>query len=209
MMNGQKADNNEGSAHKGGLMKNTAVIALIVLLGAASSFAFDNNRKGLVFGAGIAFTPYSKVQETKSNDYAKGIGEGAHGLLGYGIDARDLIVAEINGSFCKSTSIHAYPYYIKRENDYQATQAFYGIAWYRYYGRVDKSFFTTVGVGYYYFNLHDYDRTEKGNALLLGLGYEFGHHIQCGAYLALGKSTYRNWKLSHRQLNLMISSIAF
>jgi hypothetical protein len=182
-------------------MKKVIIIVLLLFAANCAAKVFDNQRKGVVFGAGIAFTPYSTVSPYYLKDRT-GMGLGGHVLLGYGFSSRDFIVAEVNGSYCQSSEGLG-------PEKHHASQGFYGISWYHYYGRVEKSLFTVFGVGYYAFKVQYLERDKKGNALLLGIGYEFGRHVQCGVYYAAGETGERSPYVSHRQLNLMVSSIAF
>ena len=175
------------------------VVASLVTV--SSLYALDNKRKGIIFGAGIAVTPYSTVSPYYGQDRA-GRGLGGNALLGYGFGSRDLIVAEVNGSYCQSNEEPI-------SEKYHASQGFYGIAWYHYYGRVTKSLFTVFGVGYYAFKVQYLERDKKGNALLFGVGYEFGRHLQFAVYYATGETGQRSPYISHQQINLMISSLAF
>jgi hypothetical protein len=97
--------------------------------------------------------------------------------------------------------------------DEQVAQGFDGFAWYHYFGPQGKSFFSTVGLGLYYFKLENYDANDYGAAFMIGGGYEFTRHIQVGAYFAAGRTEMQLFitkhEMSHKQVNIIVSAIAF
>ena len=93
--------------------------------------------------------------------------------------------------------------------DWSVVQGFNGATWYHYFGRTGKSFFTTLGLGVYYFKVEDFDTNDPGGALLFGGGYEFAKHRQFGLSVAAGRTKSSGVDFDHVHISLLISGIAF
>ncbi|MFH1699116.1 MAG: outer membrane beta-barrel protein [Candidatus Zixiibacteriota bacterium] len=198
------------------MKKNFYLLLLVTLILCSTAVGFDGDRKGFVLGGGLGFSPASKwktelipdlnlaFEETKA-------GLGVNLLLGYAWDEYNMLVLEGN--------VAGYETDLKNVT---ATQGFGGVAWYHYYGAKGSSFFTTVGVGGYNFelefkkdNITVSGSNDPGFGMLFGAGYEFAPHFQAGAYFSFGKtksvddSTNTEVEFDHAHINLMVTLIAF
>jgi hypothetical protein len=186
-------------------MKRSAVFgAVLVLLVATGARAFDGQRKGFVLGGGVGFAPLASWQAdipvfnaTVPADEQKS-GFGVQFIIGGAFDERNMLVYE--GQVVGYNSDIA---------GWSVVQGFNGAAWYHYYGSTGRSFFTTVGLGLYYFKVEDFAGNDPGGALLLGIGFEFAKHWQLGLSLAVGRTTWGGVDIDHAHINLLISGIAF
>ena len=203
------ADNKQGLADRGRLMKNTIIIALIVLLGAASASAFDGKRKGFVLGGGLGlaleagwsidgtYNGLTDASETKT-------GFAGQVVIGYDWNEHNMIVYEGNYSGYESDLLSSDPYYINRD----IFQGITGVSWYHYFGRVGRSAFATVGAGMYVFAIGNDGGNERRGGIQIGGGSEFARHFQIGLYIAVGR-TERYVDFSHSQINLLVSEVGF
>jgi len=177
--------------------------ALLVLL-ATSAQAFDGQRKGFVLGGGAGFTPIASWKAdipvfftTVPVDEQKP-GFGLQFIIGGAFDERNMLVYEGNAAAYKSDIA-----------DWNVAQGFNGAAWYHYFGPTGNSFFTTLGLGVYYFKVEDFDANDLGGALLLGGGYEFTQHWQFGLSVAAGRTSVDSVDFDHMHISLLITGIAF
>ena len=198
------------------MKKLSVILAFILAFTATVACGFDGNRQGFVLGGGLGISPASKwktdifpeldlaFEETKA-------GIGVNILIGYAWDEYNMLVLEGNVAG-----------YETGFDNLTATQGFGGLAWYHYYGAKGATFFTTVGIGSYNFELeYKYDNikvsgsNDPGFGMLFGLGYEFTRHFQAGAYFSFGKTKAideRNdveVEFDHAHINLMVSVVAF
>ncbi len=87
------------------------------------------------------------------------------------------------------------------------SQHFYGIAWYRYYGPVGHSFFTSSALGLSSINAYHYD--GYGPGLLVGGGYEFGRHFQVEGCITGGRILTSNFDSNVIHLGVVLTAILY
>ncbi|MCP4566939.1 MAG: porin family protein [FCB group bacterium] len=192
-------------------MKKACVLLVIsILILSSAALGFDGNRKGFVLGGGLGFSPASnwktelvpdlelEFEETKA-------GIGVNLLLGYAFDEYNMLVVEGNVAG-----------YETGFDDLTATQGFGGVAWYHYFGAKGATFFTTVGMGSYNFelklkkdNIEVSGSNDPGFGMLFGVGYEFSRHFQAGAYFSFGKTEAGPVEFDHAHINLLVSVVAY
>jgi len=192
-------------------MKRLTILVLAVLVVATgSTYAFDGNRKGFVLGGGLGVAAVCNWK-VDVDLYGWDLGEvdesrtgvGVQFVIGGAFDERNVLVYEGNVAGFSSELLA----------DESVAQGFNGAAFYHYWGPKGKSVFTAVGLGAYYFKVGDFDPTNPGGALLLGVGYEFSPHWQVGVYFTGGKSSEKYAGLTgdfeHGNLSILFSGIAF
>lgn len=176
-------------------MKKVLLITVLCILVASSAWSFDNMRKGFVLGGGLGMAPSAKFSIDGFAGDVNKTGFGLNFLAGYGWDEFNMIVYEGN--------IAGYS-----ENSINVTQGFNGASWYHYFGPMGHSFYSTVGLGMYFFSIEQYS-ASPGGAILLGGGYEFSDHWQVGAYLASGKTSDGPYDFKHTHFSILVSGVAF
>jgi len=187
----------------------TALVVTLALMLSGSVLGFDGQRKGFVLGGGLGFTPAAswKVDIDYFGqgvvDYDEnGAGVAVQFVIGGAFDEHNMLVYEGNVVGYNSDLF-----------DESIAQGFNGAAWYHYFGETGKSFFTTLGVGFCYYKVGDYDATTPGGAILLGGGYEFSRHWQIGGFLSFGKTTDEALGLegtfNHSHISVIVSGVAF
>ncbi len=158
-------------------MRSVIIVSLVVLLGAASTFAFDGKRKGFIVGGGLGFAPSiqwsqsSSYYEHRFGDAKDESGIGINLAIGFAWSKHNMLVYEANG--CGYESL------LSSDEAVQGVDCF---SWYHFYGYTGRSLFTAVGIGFYHHDVSGERRTESGGALLLGGGFEFARHFQMGFY---------------------------
>ena len=179
-------------------------IVLLSILMTASASGFDGNRKGFVLGGGLGFSPLAKysfvdpIFNTGLTIEEEKTGVALQFVIGYGWDEQNLIVYEGNVvGYCSD--------YINKS----MAQGFNGASWFHYYGLPGKSIYTTVGLGFYVFDVEDFDANDPGIGVLLGVGYEFSKHWQFGCNLGFGKTSDHGVDFEHTHISVMFSGIAF
>jgi hypothetical protein len=172
-------------------------LVLIVLL-STSTFAFDGNRKGFVLGGGLGFALQGKYSFDAIDFEEDGSGLALNLVIGGAFDERNMLVYEGNVMGYTSDLF-----------DRLITQGFNGASWYHYFGETGRSFYSTLGIGFYVFEMEDFDSNDPGFGLLLGGGYEFAKHWQVGAYYSYGKTSDAGFDFTHHHINLLFTGIAF
>ena len=190
------------------MSRNSVIVLITCLLLAGTALGFDGQRKGFVLGGGLGFAPVAHWEVDANLFGLQGsaeedkFGVALQFVIGGAFDEHNMLVYEGNVAGFKSDF-----------GDEGIAQGFNGAAWYHYFGPVGKSFYTTVGLGFYYFKIGDYDATDPGGALLLGGGYEFSPHWQIGVSLTVGSTSesipLASADLKHANLSVMVSGIAF
>jgi hypothetical protein len=200
-------------------MKTTMIlITLLILCSLASSAsAFDGERKGFVLGFGLGFSPAAHSSHTNEGVTFEETASGGAGsfYLGYGWNEKNTLVFDSTFTFFTSRL------YNRRET----IQGFTGVSWYHYYGKKGKSFFTTLGVGMYSYDLEgiyihiDFNPedseprpqfpTDDGPGFLLGAGYEFSSHWQVGAFLSAGATQNFETDFNHAHFSVMVQGTLF
>lgn len=188
-------------------MRKMLLVTAIFSIICGSAAGFDGKRKGFVLGGGIGFSPY--IHWSVENDLAFGeddaAGAGVNFIIGYAWDEQNMIVYDGQGA--------AYA-----KGDATIAQGGSFASWYHYFGPAGKSFFTTVGLGLYTWQIEDIDANEPGAAFMFGGGYEFSRHWQVGVYISGGKSTLQlaslmgsslDFDMTHTTLNVLIGGVAF
>jgi hypothetical protein len=178
--------------------------ALLLVLLATGARAFDGQRKGFVLGGGAGFAPIASwkvdipIFDTTVPVDEQKPGFGLQFLIGGAFDEHNMLVYEAN--------------FVGYQSDianWSVAQGFSGAAWYHYFGPTGRSFFTTLGLGIYYFKVEDFDANDPGGALLFGGGYEFAPHWQFGLSVAAGRTSDAGVDFDHVHFGLLVSGIAF
>ncbi|MCH8027718.1 MAG: outer membrane beta-barrel protein [candidate division Zixibacteria bacterium] len=181
-------------------MKNLlAILTVLTLVLASSSFGFDGHRRGFVLGGGLGFSPVASWEVDGTTIDESGAGIGLNLLIGYAWDDQNMIVYEGNIAGWKSD------FFLDR----QVSQGFNGASWYHYFGETGRTAFTTLGIGYYVFGVEDFDNNDLGLGILAGAGYEFAKHWQIGAYYSLGKTSDSFFDYNHYHFNFLVGGIFF
>ena len=193
------------------MKKVFVILAIFLLLLSSTGFAFDGSRKGFVLGGGLGLAPVAKWEGdpipwfmTKYDESRVGLGLNL--LIGYAWDEFNMIVYEGNMVAYQSDLLY----------NVDIIQGFNGAAWYHYFGPQGKTFFSTVGLGVYTFDLEwQYENVtvsgsnDPGIALMIGGGYEFARHFQAGLYVSTGKTTEPHYDYEHAHLSILVSAVAF
>ena len=158
-------------------------IAVIALLMTGSASAFDHDRRGFVFGAGVGFSPSASWETDPyylpgNADHA---GFAAHVVVGSCKNSHDVIAGEWNAALYSSQTD------LTPSKSVSVLQWQLAASWYHYYGRSGRPLFTVLGFGPYFLTPAWNELTEFGGALLLGGGYEFARHMQIGVYYTFGR----------------------
>ena len=185
-------------------------MCLLSLVGSVSGF--DNDRSGMVMGAGAGLSPVIHLSEqvTWMNEHqtvAKEVndrtkpGVNLHLLLGWGFDHANVL------SLMNDLNAHT-------QTGRRRLTLFTGLVWHHYYVRDRRGFFSAVGLG-----LCRYlpENTPPGNAagpgLLLGGGLLMSPHWQLGLYATLGSSSGVNGRFDtdrdHWSLSTSVTAVAF
>ncbi len=180
------------------MSKQILVCLFLIVLMSSTAFAFDGNRKGFVLGGGIGFSPQGKWTFDALDYDESGAGLAFHFIIGGGLNERNLLVYEGNVMAYTSDLF-----------DQTIAQGFNGASWYHYFGNLGRSFFTTVGLGFYVFDVDEFDSNDPGFGMLLGGGYEFARHWQAGAYFSFGKTSDAGFDFTHHHINFLISGFLF
>lgn len=181
-----------------------AITLVAVLLLSVSSFAFDGNRKGFVLGGGLGLGAVGSwkvdvpIFGTTIPVDESGTGVAVQFVIGGAFDEHNMLVYEGNVIGYQSDLF-----------DESIGQGFNGAAWYHYFSDPGKTPFTTLGLGFYYFKVGDFDATDPKIALLVGGGYEFAKHWQTGVYFSFGQTAESGIDFDHWHLNFIVSGIAF
>ncbi len=201
-------------------MKRLVFFLLVaVVMIASSAQAFDGMRKGFVLGGGLGYSPYSKwsieisgsifgqVVDEKIDE--SNTGPGVDFIIGYAWNEQNMIVYQGTGLIYNSEFFGEHGGGLLIEDSRQATQAFNGISYYRYFGPVGKSAFAAVGVGGYFWKVKDFEANDPGPAYLVGAGYEFVRHVQAGVFVSGGQTTDSGFDFGHMHVSIQVTAIAF
>jgi hypothetical protein len=181
------------------MKKLLGILTVLTLVLTSSSFGFDGNRKGFVLGGGLGFSPAASWEVDGTSLDESGAGFGLNLVIGFGWDEQNMIVYE--GNVAGWTS----DFFLDR----QVSQGFNGASWYHYFGPAGSSAFTTLGIGYYIFDVEGFDSNNPGLGLLAGAGYEFARHWQVGGYFSYGKTSDPFFDYNHYHINILVSGVAF
>jgi hypothetical protein len=190
---------------KGKLLVTGLVLSLVVT---SSAMAFDGRRKGFVLGGGLGLAPIATWEGDLGNisDFEDtGIGGGLQILIGYAWDEFNMIVYEGNGVAYESEVFIV---------DFTAYQGFTGASWYHYFGPSGRTFFTVVGIGFYFFE-GEFEHTnvtfenDPGGGVLFGGGYEFARHWQVAGFVSAGRTSEPGIDYDHTHVNVLVSGVAF
>ena len=184
-------------------MRRLALAVALVVLTAAGAQAFDGNRKGFVLGGGLGFAPVGawKLDNTPADEARAGIGLNL--LLGYAWDEKNMIVYEGNVVGYTSNVFR-----LAGQNK-TVSQGFNGAAWYHYFGRKGRSWFSVAGLGIYSMDVEGFSANNPGAGILLGGGFEFAAHYQVGLYLSTGKTSDGPADFTNSHLSVLFNAIAF
>lgn len=178
-------------------------VLLLVCLFYVTSFcdAFDGNRKGLVLGGGVGFSPKA---EWNWNDMFAGenkSGVGWEFLFGYAWNNKNILVAEYNGALFSSDFYNQ-----------DVILLYAGPVWYHYFKEGSKGWYTAIGLWRYGISLVEDNKLANGWGGIVGGGYEFTKQVQVGIYYGAGKIKYcgsdddRSWC---QHINLIITVVAY
>ena len=185
-------------------MRKILLVLLLALTALpASSSAFNGERKGFVLGGGLGLAPMARWSVDvfgDSYDESK-VGFGVQLVIGYAWDEFNMIVYEGN--------VTGFSQDFGSYGSQSIAQGFNGASWYHYFGPKGCTFFTTAGLGFYYFDVEDFDTNDAGIGYLLGGGYEFTPHVQAGIYLSGGKTSDPLLDYGHNNFSLLVSAVAF
>ncbi len=178
-------------------------VAVILFMATAAS-AFNHHRQGFALGVGLGVTPTARWETSfRAEEH---VGFGVNGYIGYGWDAHNFLLFEVNSTRCGSEEVD------------WTDQGFIGPAWYHYFGRPGRSAFTMVGMGLYNFSstyfgsLWNETRTrtnDPGPGMLLGGGYEFARHLQIGGYLGFGRTTGILGNYDHVHFSILVGAMGY
>lgn len=189
------------------MKKILAVVFVLLTAMATSSFGFNGNRQGFVLGGGLGLAPTSRwegnVYDISSGQIVRadenGVGLGLNFIIGYAWDEYNMIVYEGNVTAWSSDLFI----------DQSIAQGFNGAAWYHYFSTAGRSAFTAAGLGFYVFDVGDYDANDPKLGLLAGAGYEFARHWQVGGYIGIGQTSDPGGDWDHTHLSILVSGVAF
>ena len=182
-----------------------ALLAAALAMMPLAASAFDDEREGIVLGAGAGLAPVARWSTEFSSEDK--FGAALQFFAGYAWNERDMIGLEGNAALYHSAHFNADS--LLDSGDMLTWQGFQGAAWYHYWGQPARILFTVVGLG-----LYDFDRgrgyhSDPGGAWLLGAGYQFTRHLQAGVYFAAGRTYDEGPDATHRHLSLLLSHMAF
>lgn len=176
----------------------------ILLCAASTACAFNHHRKGFALGIGFGVTPEAGWETSFARE--ENTGFGFSGQIGYGWDAHNLLVLEVNSTRYGTVL-----------GDW-ADQGYVGPVWYHYFGKPGHSTFTAAGIGLYTFSytywgsLWSETRTTSnvgGPGMLLGGGYEFARHLQIGGYLGFGRTTGDFGNYDHVHFSILVGAMGY
>jgi len=177
------------------------VLLVYSLLAPTVAEAFDGNRKGLVFGAGmvLAFNvswsrSFGDFVETKQ-------GVLASIFIGHGFSSKDLLVFGVAGtSFTSEFVLNA-----------RAIQSIYGLQWIHYLKRGNRQriFYTSLGVGMMVFSSIKIPTGRKGIGFNSEFGIELKKHFQIGVYGIFGWTGNDTTSTEHRQTGFLFRVLAY
>ena len=180
------------------------VLIAVMLFAATDALAFNHQRQGFALGVGLGVAPTVRWETSWRTE--EHVGFGVNGYIGYGWDAHNILLFEINSTRCGSDEVD------------WADATFIGPTWYHYFGRPGRSAFTTVGLGVYTFSvtyfgsLWEETRTrinDPGPGMLLGGGYEFARHLLIGGYLGFGRTTGPLGNYDHVHFSILLGAIGY
>lgn len=186
-------------------MKRILSAGLLVLLFASGAAAIvDGQRRGIVIGGGLGIAPVARWDDGR-------VHENHHALAlqffaGYGIDNRNVIVLEVNGTVYSSPRYNST--WLWGTDDILTAQSFEGVAWYHYYRPAGRSFFTTVGAGMFAFDRGRKYYSDRGPGYQLGGGFEFFRHIQLGLYF-MGGRTWDASDYTHMNVSFILTGVLY
>ena len=180
------------------MRRQILVCLFLLVLMSSTAFAFDGNRKGFVLGGGIGFAPQGKWTFDALGIDEDGAGLGLNLIIGGAFTEHDMLVYEGNVMGYTSDLFNK-----------TISQGFNGASWYHYFGKTGRSLYSTLGLGFYVFDVEDLDSNDPGFGLLLGGGYEFAKHWQVGAYYSYGQTSDAGFDFTHHHINILITGIAF
>jgi hypothetical protein len=176
-----------------------AMLMVYVLIFSAAASAFDGQRKGFVLGAGLGPGIVSTYHIDSVDESGAGIG--ANVIIGYAWNNRNIAVWQLNGN---SHNIDAF--------EHQGEQFYTGPTWYHYFKTDTQSLYSAVGAWQYAVWEIGEGYQSIGWAFIVGAGYEFARHLQCGVFYSHAwirhypDDRYHGWS-SH--LNILVTAFAY
>ncbi len=196
-----------------------SLCAILILIGATPSHAFNGMRRGFVLGGGLGVAPAVHYSKDVSGDGDASLeppeetkrGPAGNLFLGYGWNEQNLIVFEFNLSSMESDELGS---------DARISQGYAGPAWYHYFKPIAPTFFSIAGVGFYSCQVDegasDWGRGwregyshDRGFGWQGGAGYEISHHLQVSFVVNGGKTSHFNIDYSHLNVEFLIGAVAF
>jgi len=186
-------------------MKKTGwIIAMAILMLPLTSSAFNGLRKGFVLGGGLGFSPISRWSAGTFDESSAGLALNL--IIGYAWDEQNMLVYEGNVTAYSTAYLGNQALF---EPSPTISQGFNGASWYHYFGPVGQSFFTVAGLGFYVFQVEDYDANDLGGGYLLGGGYEFTRHVQVAGYFSGGQTKVSGGTFGHNHVSVVVNAVAF
>jgi hypothetical protein len=172
------------------------VFVLFTLISTPASWAFDGNRKGIVFGGGFGYGPVATFEY--GDTYQKYSGLGTNLMAGYGLDERNIIVFLDNGIW----------------HDFKGTpvvQGFSGLAWFHHLNATGPTLLFGAGAGLQAFTSFDkkYRSKDFGVGVAAATGYEFKKHFMIYGSVCWGETADANRNFSHLQIQIGLSALAY
>jgi len=175
-----------------------SVLAIALLL-ASSAYAYDNNRKGFVAGAGFGMSPmiHAKWEQPPREQKLTKQGLGVHLLVGYGFSESNVIVLEriFAGELNQTKSGKFY--------GLQQMQLFQ-VSLYHYFKELGNSPFLSIGVGEHHQNVYG---AQSGTGFTLGGGLELTRRWQVGLYYIHGVVKSDGVKYTNQSLAVIATAI--
>ena len=184
-------------------------LSLMIAVLVCSASGFDGKRKGFVLGGGLGIMPGSSwsldtfdvrigfLTEPPIDENKTGMGMNLR--IGFAWNESNMVVFESNLSRYNSDILR----------NRIVIQGFSGPTLYHHFGRVGKSFFVAAGLGFYFFDVDDFEAFDPGLGLLVGGGLEFARHIQMAGYFASGKTSDNGVDYGHSHFSILVSAVAF
>jgi hypothetical protein len=176
-----------------------AILMTCLLILSVGASAFDGQRNGFVVGAGFGPGVISTYRIDSVNESGPGVG--ANIIIGYALNNRDILTWQLNGN---THNIEAF--------EHQGEQFYTGPTWFHYCKDDARSPYSAVGVWQYAVWEIGEGYRSIGWAFLVGAGYEFARHLQCGIFWSRAwirhypDDHYHGWS-SH--INILVTALAY
>lgn len=166
------------------MLRKLFFISIIISCCVSQSFAFDGERKGFFVDLGMGYSGYN-IWEVSTGDKLKDVNSFVFNIsLGFAFDDKNPFVLE---------TIRIGEFLDKSDGfEHNVTQVV--VSWYHYLKPKNKSIFTIIGIGKYYYNFRfktGYIHSKRnGLGFVAGLGYEFAKGKNIKLYYLFGHVDY-------------------